>query len=125
MATNTTSKLFIRLSNPTQEQLNKVDFDYPLQCVFRRLQFDSTGHHLIFVDDRKINLQQNSLIGGLNIHLTELSHNIMRYRLEVQLTDGQQQKFKSIKPITLGCKGLLDNKPEHLNTLFMEKYEKK
>jgi hypothetical protein len=115
------TNIFVDLVNSTKEALNINDFDYPLQFTFNVYGYNASTKEYAFLYDRKINVQQDGLKTGLNIHLNKLVWQKQQYRLYLNAEDNRQRKFKCITCITLGHDGLIQTKnPRHLNTFLLE-----
>ncbi len=54
---NTNSNIFIQMAKSTEERLGRLDFVYPLYCVFTISGFDKNTKTYVFIYERKITVQ--------------------------------------------------------------------
>jgi len=116
-----TNTVFIKLTSDT----NYV-FNFPIQCAFVRYQYDpdekDEAKQTTPVDNFNVIVNNNNeLINGITLALTNQDSNKNRYRLSLTCEDNQGLQLKCITPVMLTHTGEVNLiLPQHLNTFYMK-----
>jgi len=89
MAQQPSFNIFLELSE-TARQTNYPQFNFPLNCVFFRRQYNHRyrlGEYVEFGPPIHVNLQAGSLHNGINLHLTSSVRSRQPYRTDVRIID--------------------------------------